>query len=102
MFDIGFAELLIIAVVGLLVIGPQRLPETVRALALWVGRLRRAVSRTYRELEKEVGMDDIRRQLHNEEIMRQLNRDITADDRAEKREPEERPKDREGADRKEP
>ncbi len=88
MFDIGFAELLIIAVVGLLVIGPQRLPETVRALALWIGRLRRAVSRTYRELEKEVGLDDIRRQLHNEEIMRQLNRDITADDSKEERKPE--------------
>ena len=79
MFDIGFAELLIIAIVGLLVIGPQRLPETVRALALWIGRLRRGITRAYRELEKEVGMDDIRRQLHNEEIMRQLNKDISTD-----------------------
>lgn len=75
MFDIGFAELLLIAVIGLLVIGPQRLPETVRALALWIGRLRRAVSRAYREVEKEVGMDEIRRQLHNEEIMRQFSDD---------------------------
>ena len=79
MFDIGFVELLVIAVVGLLVIGPQRLPETIRTLALWVGRLRRTVSRAYREIEKEVGMDEIRRQLHNEEIMRQLNSEISLD-----------------------
>ena len=41
MFDIGGLELLLIAVVGLLVIGPERLPEALRTLGLWLGRLRR-------------------------------------------------------------
>ena len=41
MFDIGFAELLLIAVVGLLVIGPERLPSAIRTTSLWLGRLRR-------------------------------------------------------------
>jgi len=42
MFDIGFAELLLIGVVGLLVLGPERLPGAVRTVSLWVGRLRRS------------------------------------------------------------
>lgn len=86
MFDIGFTELLVVAVIGLLVIGPQRLPETIRTLALWIGRLRRGVSRAYKEIEKEVGMDEIRRQLHNEEIMRQLNSEISLDSKPSKKE----------------
>lgn len=72
MFDIGFFELLVIAIVGLLVIGPERLPETVRAIGLWIGRLKRSLRETRSELEKQIGADDIRRQLHNEEVMRSL------------------------------
>jgi sec-independent protein translocase protein TatB len=72
MFDIGFTELLVVAVVALVVIGPERLPETIRSVALWLGRLRRMASQVYREMEKEVGMNDIRQQLHNEDVMRSL------------------------------
>ena len=43
MFDIGFAELLLIAVLGLLVLGPERLPTAVRTISLWLGRLREAL-----------------------------------------------------------
>ena len=42
MFDIGFAELLIIGVVSLLVIGPERLPDAIRTTSAWVNRLRRS------------------------------------------------------------
>jgi len=72
MFDIGFAELLVIGVLGLLVIGPERLPGTVRTVALWIGRLRRSFSDIRSEIEREVGADEIRRQLHNESIMASL------------------------------
>lgn len=72
MFDIGFAELLLIGVVGLIVIGPKRLPETIRTLALWLGRARRTYSQFRRDLEQEIGADEIRRELHNEAIMAQL------------------------------
>lgn len=72
MFDIGFFELLVIGVVGLVVIGPERLPETARAVGLWIGRLKRSLRETRSELEKQLGADDIRRQLHNEEVMRSL------------------------------
>lgn len=72
MFDIGFVEILLIAVVGLLVIGPERLPETVRTLGLWIGRFKRSLRDTRSELERQLGADDIRRELHNETIMRNL------------------------------
>ena len=68
----GFFELLVIAVVGLLVFGPERLPEVVRSTGLWVGRLKRSLRETRTEVERQLGMDDIRRQLHNEDIMRSL------------------------------
>lgn len=72
MFDIGFFELLIVGIVGLLVIGPERLPETIRTMALWWGRLKRTIHSTRSELEQHIGADDIRRQLHNEEVMQRL------------------------------
>ena len=72
MFDIGFSELLIVSVLTLIVMGPERLPETVRTLSLWLGRLRQFLSSARSEIEDEVGIDEIRRQLHNEKIMRDL------------------------------
>jgi len=72
MFDIGFFELVLVAVVGLVVIGPERLPDTVRTVALWIGRLKRSLRETRQELEQQIGADDIRRQLHNEDVMRSL------------------------------
>ena len=74
MFDIGFSELLIIAVLTLIVMGPERLPETVRTITLWFGRLRQFLSAARTEIEDEVGVQEIRRQLHNEQIMRDLEK----------------------------
>ncbi|MGB0449707.1 MAG: Sec-independent protein translocase protein TatB [Porticoccaceae bacterium] len=73
MFDIGFSELLLIALVTLLVMGPERLPQAVRSISLWLGRLKQMFATARRDLEQEVGMDDIRQQLHNEQVMRELN-----------------------------
>lgn len=73
MFDIGFSEIIVCAVVGLIVIGPERLPETVRTVGLWVGRIKRSLRETREEIERQVGMDDVKRQLHTEEMMRTLD-----------------------------
>lgn len=73
MFDIGFSELLVIAVITLIVMGPERLPETVRSISLWFGRMKQMIASARQELENEVGMDEIRRQLQNEKIMRDLD-----------------------------
>ena len=63
MFDIGFAELLLIGVVGLLVVGPEQLPGAVRTVMAWVNRFRRSFDQIRTE---------VRRELHNDEIMQKL------------------------------
>jgi sec-independent protein translocase protein TatB len=69
MFDIGLQEIILIGVVALVVLGPEKMPGAVRTLALMIGRLKRSFNALKTEIEKEVGADDIRRQLRNEEIM---------------------------------
>jgi sec-independent protein translocase protein TatB len=65
MFDIGFAELIIIAVVGLLVIGPERLPGAIRTGSLWLNRIKRGFSDIKREVEQE---------LHNDAVLQELRK----------------------------
>ncbi|MDX1368599.1 Sec-independent protein translocase protein TatB [Pseudomonas sp.] len=77
MFDIGFTELLLIGVVALVVLGPERLPGAVRTAGLWIGRIKRSFSAIKAEVEREIGADEIRRQLHNEQIL-ELERDMKA------------------------
>lgn len=72
--DFGSLEILLILVVTLLVIGPEKLPDTLRALGLWFGRLSRSFNSVKAEIEKEIGMDDVRRQLHNEAVMQEMQR----------------------------
>ena len=82
MFDIGFSELLVCGVVALIVIGPERMPEAVRTMGLWIGRFKRSLRETRQEIERQIGVEDIRRQLHNEDIMRSLEKtraDINAE-----------------------
>ena len=73
MFDIGLPELLLVSTVALIVIGPERLPETVRTLMLWLGRIRKSFASIKSEIEQEIGADEIRQQLHNESIMKELD-----------------------------
>ncbi len=73
MFDIGFPELVLVSIVALLVIGPDKLPETIRTVSLWIGRVRRSFASIKAEIENEIGADDIRRELHNEAIMKELD-----------------------------
>ena len=69
MFGISFTELLLVGLVALLVLGPERLPGAARTAGLWVGRLKRSFNAIKQEVEREIGADEIRRQLHNEHIM---------------------------------
>lgn len=63
MFDVGFSELLIIAVVALLVLGPERLPKAARFAGLWVRRARAQWYAVKSELEGELAAEELRRQL---------------------------------------
>ncbi|PTS82030.1 twin-arginine translocase subunit TatB [Pseudomonas sp. HMWF032] len=77
MFDIGFSELVLVGVVALVVLGPDRLPGAVRTAGLWIGRLKRSFLSIKQEVEREIGADEIRRQLHNEQIL-DLEREMQA------------------------
>lgn len=59
MFDIGFTELMLLAVIGLLVLGPERLPRVARTLGHWLGRARMAFNNMKNELEREAHNADM-------------------------------------------
>ena len=59
MFDVGFWELAIIAVIALLVIGPERLPKAARTAGLWVGRARRMVTDVKADIDREIREGDL-------------------------------------------
>jgi sec-independent protein translocase protein TatB len=63
MFDVGFSELLVIAVVALLVLGPERLPKAARFAGLWVRRARAQWSSVKAEFERDLADDELRRTL---------------------------------------
>lgn len=74
MFDIGFAELLIVAVVALVVLGPEKLPTAARAAGLWIGRIRRTLSGIQNEISEELRVDEMRRTaaIKKEELEQEL------------------------------
>src|SRR5512141_2767547 len=61
MFDIGFSELVVIGVVALIVIGPERLPKVARTAGLLYGRMQRYVSSVKSDISREIQLDEIRR-----------------------------------------
>jgi len=61
MFDVGFWELSIIAVVALLVIGPERLPKVARTAGHWIGRGRRFVASVKADIDQEIKADELKR-----------------------------------------
>ena len=61
MFDIGFSELLVIGVVALLVIGPERLPRVARTVGHLMGRMQRYVADVKADINREVELDELRK-----------------------------------------
>jgi Tat protein translocase TatB subunit len=59
MFDIGPGELVLVAIIGLLVLGPQRLPKVAAQIGKWVGRARRTASQLRRQLEREIEISEL-------------------------------------------
>ncbi len=61
MFDIGFSELVVIAVVALIVIGPERLPKAARTMGHLFGRLQRYVADVKTDISREIELDELRK-----------------------------------------
>ena len=60
MFDIGFFELLVVFVIGLLVLGPERLPKVVRAIGQWTGRAKATLNNLKYEMEREAYNEEMK------------------------------------------
>ena len=87
MFDIGFSELLLIAVVALVVLGPERLPKAARFAGLWVRKARAQWASVRSELERELAADELKRSLHDTETaMRDIDASVRAADADARRE----------------
>jgi sec-independent protein translocase protein TatB len=73
MFDIGPSEILLICVIALIVVGPERLPGAVKTAGMWIGRFRRSFYKIKSEIERELNADEIKRQLYNESVLAELD-----------------------------
>ncbi len=61
MFDVGFFELILIGLVALLVVGPERLPKVARTAGLWLGKGKRMLSSVKADIEQEIKADELKR-----------------------------------------
>ena len=59
MFEMGFQELVLVAVIGLIVLGPQRLPKVAAELGKWIGKARRTATQLRRQLEREIELSEL-------------------------------------------
>ncbi|MEJ2142746.1 MAG: Sec-independent protein translocase protein TatB [Gammaproteobacteria bacterium] len=66
MFDIGGWEIIIIAVVALIVIGPERLPDVARTVGRWVGRARRFIVNVKADIDREIQQEELKKALEND------------------------------------
>jgi Tat protein translocase TatB subunit len=70
MFDVGFWELALISVLGLLVLGPERLPRVARTVGQWIGHARSVARRFQREIEREIAIKDLQERYERERVKR--------------------------------
>ncbi|MTI62999.1 Sec-independent protein translocase protein TatB [Methylophaga sp.] len=81
MFDIGFWEILLIAVVALIVVGPERLPRLIRVTGLWIGRAQASLQSIRNEISKELRAEELRDALKKPDNMPDMNEEIRLDDK---------------------
>lgn len=83
MFDIGFSELIVIAIVALVVIGPERLPRVARTAGHVLGRLQRYVNSVKADISREMQLDELKKlQSEMQDSVNTLERTINSDIRS--------------------
>ncbi len=86
MFDIGFSELMVIAVVALIVIGPEKLPKVARTVGHLFGRMQRYVNDVKSDISREMALDDLRKlQSSMQDTARSIEQSVTEDVRSAER-----------------
>ncbi len=79
MFDMGFSEMLVIGIVALIVIGPERLPAVARKAGVYFARIRRFVSNVRSDVEREFRTDELQRMLQQQQEELSSLKDIVND-----------------------
>ena len=74
MFDVGILELLVIGVVALIVVGPERLPGLARSAGLWIGKARQMVGEIRNEVERELRVEELRDSIQHKDTSDELKR----------------------------
>lgn len=68
MFDVGFWEIMVISILAMVVIGPERLPKVAKTVGHWFGKTRRFVEGVKSEVESEFDASELKRLMHNQEV----------------------------------
>jgi sec-independent protein translocase protein TatB len=76
MFDIGFLELIIVGIIGLIVLGPERLPVAARTLGRWIGRARRMAGQFTKEIDRQVEIEELKAELKKQGESLDINDDV--------------------------
>lgn len=72
MFDVGFSELIMVGLVSLLVIGPERLPKVARVTGYWIGKIQQMIANVKVEISQELHAEEIRQLLKENENLAYL------------------------------
>ncbi|MDC0076107.1 Sec-independent protein translocase protein TatB [Gammaproteobacteria bacterium] len=75
MFDIGILELFLVFLIGLVVLGPERLPEVVKSVTRSMKWIKKTITSTKEEVSKNIGLDEVYQDLRNEEILKRSETD---------------------------
>mgnify|MGYP000031645944 CR=1 FL=1 len=75
MFDIGFLELILVSIIGLLVLGPERLPVAARTVGKWIGKAKKMVSQFTKEVDRQIEIDELRAELKKQGESLNINED---------------------------
>ncbi len=72
MFDVGFWELVFLAIIALLVVGPERMPRIARAAGLWLGKMRGFVSSVKQDIDRELAAEELKAVLEKQAAVKEL------------------------------
>lgn len=81
MFDIGFSEIILVLVIALIVVGPERLPRLARTAGLWLGKIRGMVASVKAEIDHELATEELRKTLAKQTSLQGIEEIIETTDR---------------------
>jgi len=79
MFDVGFLELLLVGVIALIILGPERLPKAAQALGLWIGKAKQSFETIKTEIDREIKLKELQQEIADQKAKLTEGFDLTED-----------------------